>query len=87
MYSEAAWVLVSSGTQVQPQIIVEPAVSYDYVLLHMYLPFISRFLNTLFSVRFCFYRAYHTKKECRCLAVVKMFVRKRIKTFSAAAKV
>ena len=50
MYSEAAWVLVSSGTQVQPHIIVEPAVSYDYVLLHMYLPFISRFLNTLFSV-------------------------------------
>ena len=36
MYSEAAWVLVSSGTQVQPQIILEPgylpdhlSVSYD----------------------------------------------------------
>ena len=38
MYSEAAWVLVSSGTQVQPQIILKPdflpdyhSVSYDYV--------------------------------------------------------
>ena len=38
MYSEVAWVLVSSGTQVQPQIILDPDylpddlfVSYDYV--------------------------------------------------------
>ena len=37
MYSEVAWVLVSSGTQVQPQIILDPdylpdyfSVSYDY---------------------------------------------------------
>ena len=37
MYSEVAWVLVSSETQVQPQIILEPhylpdylSVSYDY---------------------------------------------------------
>ena len=39
MNSEVAWVLVSSGTQVQPQIILEAdylpdclSVSYDYVL-------------------------------------------------------
>ena len=37
MYSEVAWVLVSSETQVQPQIILDPdylpdylSVSYDY---------------------------------------------------------
>ena len=37
MYSEADWVLVSSGTQFQPQIILDPdylpyylSVSYDY---------------------------------------------------------
>ena len=38
MYAELAWVLVSSGTQVQPQVILDPdylpdylSVSYDYV--------------------------------------------------------
>ena len=38
MYAEVAWVLVSSGTQVQPQIIIDPdylpdylSISYDYV--------------------------------------------------------
>ena len=38
MNSEVAWVLVSSGTQVQPQIILDPeylpdylSVSYDYI--------------------------------------------------------
>ena len=37
MYAEIAWVLVSSGTQVQPQVILDPdyfpdylSVSYDY---------------------------------------------------------
>ena len=37
MYAEVAWVLVSSGTQVQPQVILDPdylpdylSVSYDY---------------------------------------------------------
>ena len=37
MYSEVAWVLVSSGTQFQPQIILDPdhlpnypSISYDY---------------------------------------------------------
>ena len=33
MYAEVAWVLISSGTQVQPQIILDPdylSVSYDY---------------------------------------------------------
>ena len=40
MYSEVAWVLVSSGTQFQPQIILDPdycldhlSVSYDYYLV------------------------------------------------------
>ena len=39
MYAEVAWVLVSSGTQVQPQIILDPdylpdylSISYDYAL-------------------------------------------------------
>ena len=38
MCSEVGWVLVSSGTQVQPQLILEPdylpgylSISYDYV--------------------------------------------------------
>ena len=31
MYSEVAWVLVSSGTQVQPQIILEPDYLPDYL--------------------------------------------------------
>ena len=38
MYTEVAWVLVSSGTQVQPQVVLDPdylpdylSVSYDYV--------------------------------------------------------
>ena len=37
MYAEVAWVLVSSGTQVQPQVMLDPgylpdnfSVSYDY---------------------------------------------------------
>ena len=31
MYSEVAWVLVFSGTQVQPQIILEPGYVPDYL--------------------------------------------------------
>ena len=31
MYSEVAWELVSSGTQVQPQIILEPGNLPDYL--------------------------------------------------------
>ena len=48
MYAEVAWVLVSSGTQVQPQVILDPdylpdylSVSYDYDVndfLQLYLP-------------------------------------------------
>ena len=40
MYAEIAWVLVSSGTQVQPQVIINPgylpdylSISYDYGLI------------------------------------------------------
>ena len=47
MYSEVAWVLVSSGTQVQLQIILKSgylpdylSVSYDYTLTQLQLPFI-----------------------------------------------
>ena len=43
MYAEVAWVLVSSGTQVQPQIIPDPdylpdylSVSYDYDQIDFY---------------------------------------------------
>ena len=42
MYAEVAWVLVSSGTQVQPQIILDSdhlrdylSVSYDYLKRNM----------------------------------------------------
>ena len=42
MYAEVAWVLVSSGTQVQPQVILDPdylpdclSISYDYVKNHI----------------------------------------------------
>ena len=42
MYAEVVWVLVSLGTQVHPQIIVDPdylpdylSVSYDYGLLYL----------------------------------------------------
>ena len=31
MYSEVAWVLVSSGTHVQPQIILDPDYIADYL--------------------------------------------------------
>ena len=31
MFSEVAWVLVSSGTQVQPQIILDPDYLPDYL--------------------------------------------------------
>ena len=43
MHTEVAWVLVSSGTQVQSQIIPDPdyltdylSVSYDYVIIHFW---------------------------------------------------
>ena len=43
MYAEVAWVLVSSGTQVQPQVILDPgylpdylSVSYDYGLRNIF---------------------------------------------------
>ena len=39
MYTEVAWILVSSGTQIQPRIMLDPdydpdylSVSYDYTL-------------------------------------------------------
>ena len=31
MYAEVAWVLVSSGTQVQPQVILDPGYLPDYL--------------------------------------------------------
>ena len=44
MYAEVAWVLVSSGTQVQPRVILDPdylpdylSVSYDYAYAHYFL--------------------------------------------------
>ena len=38
MYSEVAWVLVSSGTQVQPQIILDPDYLPDYLSVSMTMP-------------------------------------------------
>ena len=34
MYSEVVWVLISSGTQVQPQIILDPDYLPDYFSVH-----------------------------------------------------
>ena len=36
MYAEVAWVLVSSGTQVQPQIILDPDYLPDYFSVSYY---------------------------------------------------
>ena len=43
MYAEVAWVLVSSGTQVQPQVTLDPgylpdylSISYDYGLRNIF---------------------------------------------------
>ena len=36
MYAEVAWVLVSSGTQVQPQIILDPDYLLDYLSVSYY---------------------------------------------------
>ena len=33
MYAEVAWVLVSSGTQVQPQILLDPDYLPDYLFV------------------------------------------------------
>ena len=57
MHSEVAWVLVSSGTQVQPQIILDPdylpdylSVSYDYALIQV-LQVLKVFLLLLLSCK------------------------------------
>ena len=55
MYAEVAWVLVSFGTQVQPQIIIDPdylpdyiSVSYDYnVNMQSYNSWKRMLINTL----------------------------------------
>ena len=36
MYAEVAWVLVSSGTQVQPQVILDPDYFPDYLFVSYY---------------------------------------------------
>ena len=33
MYAEVAWLLVSSGTQVQPQVILDPDYLLDYIFI------------------------------------------------------
>ena len=54
MYAEVAWVLVSSGTQVQPQIIPDPdylphylSVSYDYVKNNQVIIFSGNWLRNI----------------------------------------
>ena len=55
MFAEAAWVLVSSGTQVQPQVILNPnylpdylSVSYDSVRNdNLYIYYIIKSVNLL----------------------------------------
>ena len=36
MYAEVAWILVSSGTQVQPQVILDPDYFPDYLFVSYY---------------------------------------------------
>ena len=56
MYAEIAWVLVFSGTQVQPQIILDPdylpdylSVSYDYSLNKTFLVRVRETLTSITS--------------------------------------
>ena len=56
MYAEVAWVLISLGTQVQPQIILDPdylpdylSVSYDYGVTQ---PFFSHVLRVCSAAAF-----------------------------------
>ena len=62
MYAEVAWVLVSSGTQVQPQVILDPdylrddlSVSYDYALIHVKL-FTENFCDIAEPYKLCLSR-------------------------------
>ena len=60
MYSEVAWVLISSGTQVELQITVEPdylpdyilSVSYDYDYIYGRV-FFAKILKRLCPIDFC----------------------------------
>ena len=59
LYSEVAWVLVSTGIQVQPKIILDPdylpnyfSVSYDYEEIHSFLENLSYSLFFLIWVMF-----------------------------------
>ena len=59
MYAEVAWVLVSSGTQVQLQVILDPdylpdylSVSYDYASIMIYYVLIQQNTVTFsYSIR------------------------------------
>ena len=69
MYTEVAWVLVSSGTQVQPQIILDPDYLPDYLFVsddyeitmitRQMTPFFSSALRGLFVgiFHFCIWRS------------------------------
>ena len=46
MYAEVAWVLVSSGTQVQPQVILNPGYLPDYISVSYGYETISKPLQT-----------------------------------------
>ena len=52
MYSEVTWVLVSSGTQVQPQIIPKPDYLPDYLSVSYYYGLKDHYniLNNIFEV-------------------------------------
>ena len=57
MYAEIAWVLVSSGTQAQPQVILDP----DY--LPDYLPFLITMV--IFIIKKMFYNVVRTSYQVR----------------------
>ena len=72
MYAEVAWVLVSSGTQVQLQVILDPdylsdylSVSYDYVYTHYSCVAIIFFYRDLSN--FC----SHLKKNLLFVKIIK----------------
>ena len=57
MYAEVPWVLVSSGTQVQTQVILDPdylpdylSVSYDYGYTYVQIKFLDNFSFQKFSI-------------------------------------
>ena len=78
MYSKVAWVLLSSGTQVQPQVIIEPAylpnylsVSYGYGLTS----YIYRSCHRKCSIKKLFLKNSQLSQENNCVRTATLLKR------------